>query len=161
MSYWWELSGVLESGGGESASIRPHRTRSYGMTTDQRDGQGLLESINFIDVHPHIETALPHGVTACRLDLSVARESARRSVFRTGISDYSRGKEQCAVRRASSRHGGGLASESSSVSHLLWLDLTPSHAVSIFKGLRVASGLQLTRCFRHLRVARADHSVTK
>ncbi len=70
--------------------------------------------INFIDVHPHVETLLPHSVTASVDWIFQWRESlARRSVFRPRISDYSRRKEQRAFRRESSRHGGALASESS------------------------------------------------
>ena len=70
--------------------------------------------INFIGVHPQVETALQHSVTALRgLDISVARKFARRRVFRPGISNYSRRKERRAFRRESSRHGGALASKSS------------------------------------------------
>src|SRR5258707_12926299 len=43
----------------------------------------------------------------------MAGESSRRGLFRSRISDYSRRKEQRAFRRASSRLGGALASESS------------------------------------------------
>jgi len=50
---------------------------------------------------------------------------------------------------------------SSSVCHLLSLDLTLLHAASIFRGLQVASELHFTRRFRHLRVAEANHNTTK
>ena len=39
------------------------------------------ESINFIDVHPHIETALPHGVTASADWIFQWRESLRDGVY--------------------------------------------------------------------------------
>ena len=70
--------------------------------------------INFIDVHPRVEATLPHGVTAS-VDwiFQWARKPARRRVFRSGISDYSRRKKRRAIRRASARHRGVLASESS------------------------------------------------
>jgi len=49
---------------------------------------------------------------------------------------------------------------SSNVRHLLSPDLTPSHKITIFKGLPVASGLHLTRCLPPSR-ARADQCATK
>src|SRR5262249_44881285 len=50
-----------------------------------------------------------------RLDLSVARKFARRSIFRSRISNYSRRKKQCALRRTPTRHGSALAGESASL----------------------------------------------
>jgi len=47
------------------------------------------------------------------LDISVARELARRSVCRPRISDYSRWKEWRAFCRESPKHWGALASKSS------------------------------------------------
>ena len=71
--------------------------------------------INFIDVHPHLETALPHSVTASGDWIFQWRESSRDGVYSVPISDYSRRKERRAFRRVSSRRGGALASESSSL----------------------------------------------
>ncbi|HYU47935.1 MAG TPA: hypothetical protein VEK84_17365 [Terriglobales bacterium] len=52
------------------------------MTTDQRDARACsTESINFIDVHPHIETALPHGVTASADWIFQWPESLRDGVY--------------------------------------------------------------------------------
>ena len=72
--------------------------------------------INFIDVHPRVGThATAQRDCFRRLDFSVEGEPARWSVCRPRVSDYSRGKEQCAVRRASSRRGVAVASESAPV----------------------------------------------
>ena len=52
------------------------------MTTDQRDGQGLFDGIHQLhDVHPHLETALLHGVTASADWIFQSRESLRDGVY--------------------------------------------------------------------------------
>jgi Alginate export len=90
---------------------------NFGVTATAGPGP-----INFIDVRPHAETALSHNLTVSVDWIVQWRESLRDGVYSVpGVSDYSRRKEQRASRRASSRHGGTLASESSPlVSGRLW-----------------------------------------
>jgi len=108
-----------QSGHLERRTIRGQKRRTFNPLFPKGNYFGVLATagpgpINFIDAHPRVEATLRGCDCLRRLDLSVAGEFARRSVFPPDFY-YSSRKERRTFRWGTVGHGSALAGESPSV----------------------------------------------